>query len=147
MSDVAVPTTRTTQDPAASLLQAAKGAAVLVVGMGGGDGPGRPLVGSVALDVSGRAPCPVVVVRGGPVPQQAPVLVGVDTVGGDGATLTVAFADARRHGGRVAVLHARYLTEPLRALAEEQGADVSARDRLRRELGPGPPGSPRSHSR
>ncbi|MHA6781918.1 universal stress protein [Pseudonocardia saturnea] len=136
---VEVSTTRTTQDPAASLLDAAAGAAVLVVGMGGGEHSGGPLVGSVALDVSGRAPCPVVVVRGGPVPPQGPVLVGVDTFGEDGlrrdaAALSVAFADARRHGGRVAVLHARYVTDP-RSPGDEQSVDVAVRDRLRSELG------------
>lgn len=137
--DVVVSTTRTTQDPAGSLLDAATGAAVLVVGMGGGDTPGGPLVGSVALDVSGRAPCPVVVVRGGPVPPRGPVLVGVDASGGDGlrrddAVLRAAFADARRHGGRVAVLHARYVTDPQRTPAQEQAADVAVRDRLRAGL-------------
>lgn len=137
--DVVVSTTRTAQDAAASLLAAAGGAALLVVGMGGGDGPGEPLVGSVALDVSGKAPCPVAVVRGGPVPPQGPVLVGVDTFGEDGlrmddAVLSVAFADARRHGGRVAVLHARYVTGS-RTPGDEQAVDVAVRDRLRAELG------------
>lgn len=143
--DVTVSTTRTAQNPATALLDAAAGAALLVVGMGGSDLPGEVLIGSVALDVSGRAPCPVVVVRGGPVPQRGPVLVGIDTAGDDtagddrardDAALTFAFADARRHGGRVAVLHARYLTEPLRGPGEEQTADVAVRDRLRDELGP-----------
>lgn len=136
---VVVSTTRTTHDPAVSLLDAAAGAAVLVVGMGGGDTPGEPLVGSVALDVSGRSPCPVVVVRGGPVPPQGPVLVGVDTFGEDGlrrdaAALSVAFTDARRHGGRVAVLHARCVTDQQRTQGDEQAVDVAVRDRLRAEL-------------
>lgn len=140
---VVVTTTRTDQDPAASLLDAATGAAVLVVGMGGD--PGGPLVGSVALDVSGRASCPVVVVRGGPVPPRGPVLVGVDTIGVDAcdeggrrrddAALSVAFADARRHGGPVAVLHARYVTDPGCTPADAQAADVAVRDRLRAGLG------------
>jgi nucleotide-binding universal stress UspA family protein len=136
---VVVSTTRATQHPAAALLDAADGAALLVVGMGGGRDAGGPLVGSVALDVSGRAPCPVVVVRGGPVPPRGPVLVGVDTFGEDGlrrdaAALSAAFADARRHGGRVAALHARYVTDP-RSPGDEQAADVAVRDRLRGELG------------
>lgn len=137
--DVVVSTTRTDLDATTSLLDAADGAALLVVGMGGGDVPGEVLVGSVALDVSGRAPCPVAVVRGGPVPPQGPVLVGVDMFGEDGlrrddAALSVAFADARRHGGRVAVLHARYVTES-RTPGDEQAVDVAVRDRLRAELG------------
>ncbi|MBW0116553.1 universal stress protein [Pseudonocardia abyssalis] len=138
--DVGVSTARSLQDPAASLLDAAGDAALLVVGMGGGDSAGGPLVGSVALDVSGRAPCPVAVVRGGPVPPRGPVLVGVDTFGEDGlhrddAALSVAFADARRHGGRVIVLHARFVTGP-RSPGDEQAADVAVRDRLRGELRP-----------
>lgn len=137
--DVVVSTTRTDVDATASLLDAAGGAALLVVGMGDGDGSEEPLVGSVALDVSGRAPCPVAVVRGGPVPARGPVLVGVDTFGEDGlqrddAALSVAFADARRHGGRVAVLHARYVTGS-RTPGDEQAVDVAVRDRLSAELG------------
>lgn len=136
--DTVVTTTRTVQDAASSLLDAAAGAELLVVGMGGGDGSEEPLVGSVALDVSGRATCPVAVVRGGPVPARGPVLVGVDTLGEDGfrrddAALSVAFTDARRHRGRVAVLHARYVTGS-RTPGEEQVEDVAARDRLGAEL-------------
>jgi nucleotide-binding universal stress UspA family protein len=113
--------------------------------MGGGDTSGEPLVGSVALDVSGRAPCPVVVVRGGPVPPQGPVLVGIDTMdgdtiggdtaGGDDLALDLAFTDARRHGGRVAVLHARYVIDPGRTPGDEQAVDVAVRDRLLDGLG------------
>lgn len=121
------------QDPVAALLAAASGADLLVVGMGGG--AGAVLVGSVALDVSSRATCPVAVVRGGPVPPHGPVLVGVDTVEGDGPALDLAFSDARRHGGRVEVLHARPVVDPLRPPAVEQAADVAAREQLRAELG------------
>lgn len=142
--DVAVSTSRTTQDATASLLAASHGAALLVVGMGdgdsGADGTGRPLVGSVALEVGGRAACPVAVVRGGPVPPRGPVLVGLDTSVEDGlrrndAALSVAFADARRHGGRVAVLHARDATGPVRTPGDEQAMDVAVRDRLGGTLG------------
>ncbi len=139
---VEVSTVRTARDAAASLLDAAAdGAALLVVGMGGTDRPGEVLVGSVALDVSGRAACPVAVVRGGPVPQRGPVLVGVDTFGEDGlrhdaAALSPAFADARRHGGRVTVLHARYVTDPDHTPDDEQAADVAVRNRLLDELAP-----------
>jgi nucleotide-binding universal stress UspA family protein len=132
--EVVVSTGWTGTDPVPALLAGAAGAALLVVGMGGADG--QVLVGSVALEVSGRATCPVVVVRGGPGPPQGPVLVGVDTVDGDAAALTVAFADARRHGGRVEVLHARYVTDPLSPPAAEHATDVAARARLHDELAP-----------
>lgn len=126
--DLVVATTGTDTDPATALLDAARGAALLVVGMGGGWD--RVLVGSVALDVSGRAPCPVVVVRGGPVPPHGPVLVGIDPIGFDGSVLAVALADARRHGSRVRVLHARYVTHPPRTPGEEQAVDLAVRNRL-----------------
>jgi nucleotide-binding universal stress UspA family protein len=136
--DVVVSTTHTAHDAAASLLAAGDGAALLVVGMGGG--PGEALAGSVALAVSGRAPCPVAVVRGGPVPPHGPVLVGVDTLGEDGlhrdaAALSVAFTDARRHRGRVTVLHARYVTGAGRTPGDALAVDVAVRDRLHGELG------------
>jgi nucleotide-binding universal stress UspA family protein len=93
--------------PVPSLLDAAKGAELLVVGLGGGELPLEVLIRSVALDVSGRSPCPVAIVRGRRrPPADAPVLVGVDDPATDAAALTVAFADAHRHGGRVVVLHA-----------------------------------------
>jgi nucleotide-binding universal stress UspA family protein len=108
-ADPALPvTTRHTEQSAIpALLDAAQRAQLLVVGMGGGERPEEVLIGSVALDVSGRSPCPVAVVRGGhhPAPH-APVLVGVDDPAIDAAALTVAFSDAHRHRGRVAVLHA-----------------------------------------
>lgn len=105
--DLPVTTHRTESAAAPSLLDAAQHAELLVVGMGGGDRPHELLIGSVALDVSGRAPCPVAVVRGAHrAPADAPVLVGMDDPVIDATALTVAFADARRHGGRVVVLHA-----------------------------------------
>lgn len=131
---VEVTTTRSPAEPVPALLDASSGAALLVVGMGGDTQ--RVLPGSVALDVSARASCPVVVVRGAPVPPRGPVLVGVDTVEGDAPALTLAFCDARRHGGRVAVLHARATADPPVPPAVEQASDVAERDRLRAALAP-----------
>ena len=75
--------------------------------MGGGERPEEVLIGSVALDVSGRSPCPVAVVRGVSHPVAGtPVVAGVDDPATDAAALTVAFADAHRHHSRVVVLHA-----------------------------------------
>jgi nucleotide-binding universal stress UspA family protein len=111
-----VRTRRTEQDAASSLLDAARHAELLVVGMGGGDRPQEVLIGSVALAVSGHAPCPVAVVRGlHRAPADGPVLVGVDDPATDTAPLTVAFRDAHRHGGRLVVLHARPGAVPFRA--------------------------------
>ncbi|GAA3232348.1 universal stress protein [Pseudonocardia petroleophila] len=131
---LAVSTTLSPAEPVLALLDAASAAALLVVGMGGS--VDRVLVSSVALDVSTRAACPVVVVRGGPVPPHGPVLVGVDTVEGDAPALTVAFCDARRHGGRVAVLHSRAVATAPVLPAAELAADIEARNRLCGELSP-----------
>ncbi|TWF75158.1 nucleotide-binding universal stress UspA family protein [Pseudonocardia hierapolitana] len=108
-ADPALPVTthHTERSAIPSLLDAAQRAQLLVVGMGGGERPEEVLIGSVALDVSGHSPCPVAVVRGWHHPPAgAPVLVGVDDPVTDAAALTVAFNDAHRHRGRVAVLHA-----------------------------------------
>ena len=49
--------------PAAALVPAAEGAALLVVGCRGHDGFAGMLLGSVSAHVAAHAPCPVVVVR------------------------------------------------------------------------------------
>ncbi len=138
--DVEVTTGQTEEAPARSLLDAATTARLLVVGMGGGDRPQEVRIGSTALDVSGRASCPVVVVRGhhhSPGVER-PVLVGIDTVETDSVALTLAFSDARRHGGRLVVLHARHGAGPLREhlAREDETARVTARNSLHDELTP-----------
>jgi nucleotide-binding universal stress UspA family protein len=133
-------TTRRTDVPAVqSLLHAGERARLLVVGMGGGDRPQDVLIGSVALDVSGRATCPVAVVRGAHHARAgAAVLVGVDSPAVDAAALTVAFADAERHGGRLTVLHARHGTGQFREhlAGHDEAARIAAQDRLADELAP-----------
>jgi nucleotide-binding universal stress UspA family protein len=118
-SDPGLPvTTHVTElAPAPALLDAAQRARVLVVGMGGGERPEEVLIGSVALEVSGHSPCPVAVVRGHRPPAGAPVVVGVDHPATDAAALSVAFADAHRHGSRVVVLHAGHDAPSADALA------------------------------
>ncbi|MEU7817832.1 universal stress protein, partial [Pseudonocardia sp. NPDC049154] len=49
--------------PGPALLEAARAASLLVVGMGGRDDPPEAADDSVALDLVGRARCPVAVVR------------------------------------------------------------------------------------
>jgi nucleotide-binding universal stress UspA family protein len=132
--------TRSTERPAVdSLLDAAGGARLLVVGMGGGEQLQELLIGSVALDVSGRASCPVTVVRGHPEKAgERPVLVGVDTPAVDGAALAVAFADARRHAGRLVVLHAWHGAGLLHGhgAGHDEAARTAAWDRLADQLAP-----------
>ena len=66
------------------------------------------------------------------------MLVGVDTPAIDSSVLTVAFADARRHGGRLVVLHARHGVGPVREhlTGSEEIARVAAWNRLDDELTP-----------
>jgi nucleotide-binding universal stress UspA family protein len=108
--------------PVRSLLDATTAAALLAVGMAERDRTEELVLGSVALDVSGRASCAVVVVRGEHrLPGgDGPVLVGVDDAAVDGPALTVAFADARRHHSRLVVLHVRQRTGPVREYPSEQ---------------------------
>jgi nucleotide-binding universal stress UspA family protein len=88
------------------LVTAAKGAALLVIGMIG-ERSGEVVLGSVAFEVAGAAEVPVTVVRRGhgEVGNDLPVVVGIEDVADDAAALRVAFADAQRHGSRLIVLH------------------------------------------
>jgi nucleotide-binding universal stress UspA family protein len=132
-------TTHCTEDaPARSLLDAAENAELLVLGMGGGQRLGEALIRSVALEVSGRARCPVVVVRGASTREGCDVVVGVDRPASDAAALEVAFADARRHGCQVVVLHALHGAGPLRdhLTGHEVSARTAALARLSDELAP-----------
>ena len=75
--------------------------------MGGGSRFDDVLLHSTALYVCTTATCPVAVVRGVPVvPDDRPVVLGVEHVASDAAAVTVAFADAQRHGTGLIVLHA-----------------------------------------
>ena len=128
--DLPVTTAHVDDAPAPALLDAAKHADLLVVGMSDRDRTEEVLLGSVALDVSGRASCPVAVVRGERrLPGgHGPVLVGVDTADVDGPGLTVAFDDARRHGSGLVVLHVRRRPGHVRAHGseEDRSAHVAA---------------------
>jgi nucleotide-binding universal stress UspA family protein len=140
-ADPALPvsTRHAEQDAAVCLLDASRRSQLLVVGMGGGDRPQEALIGSVALDVSGHAACPVAVVRGAHLATpDRPVLVGVDDPRTDAPAVTTAFTDAHRHGGRLVVLHARHGTAPLRArlTGHAEPARIAAWDELADDLAP-----------
>lgn len=138
--DLPVTTTHTDDAPGRALLDSAAQAGLLVVGMAARDRTEEMLLGSVALEVSGRASCPVAVVRGEHrLPGgDGPVLVGVDTAAVDGPALTTAFDDARRHGATLVVLHVRQRTGPVREhdSDEDRAAHLAVRDGLRDALGP-----------
>lgn len=96
-----------------ALVDAARGAQLLVVGMSGGDRYDDVLLRSAALDVCTAATCPVAVVRGrGGVPAHGPVVLGVEDVTADANAVTVAFEDAERHASRLAVVHAVHAGGP-----------------------------------
>jgi nucleotide-binding universal stress UspA family protein len=95
--------------PVAALIDASANADLLVIGMIGGS-DAEIVLGSVTLDVTTAAHCPVAVVRGessGDHPRRgppAPVLLGIESVGADTAAVTIAFDDADRHGSGLIVL-------------------------------------------
>jgi nucleotide-binding universal stress UspA family protein len=87
--------------PSRALIEAAKDAAVLVVG---GHGTGTLtglLLGSVALQVATHAPCPTVVVRFGEPPVERGVVVGVDGSDDSRAAIDFAFEEAALRKARL----------------------------------------------
>jgi len=93
---------------APALAEAAADAQLLVVAMGGGERYEDIRLHSTALSVCTAAKCPVAVVRSvaGVVPDDGPVVLGVENVDADAVAVTVAFADAQRHGTGLVVVHA-----------------------------------------
>ncbi|MFC4537112.1 universal stress protein [Sphaerisporangium dianthi] len=101
---VGVSTARLPGDPRAGLIAAARDAELLVVGNHGLGGFRGLLLGSVALGVAGRAPCPVAVVRAVPEGALPQIVAGVDGAGADAETLRFAFFEAGlRHAELVVV--------------------------------------------
>lgn len=119
------------QQAVAALVAASQDAELLVVGMVGGGRLDEVVLGSVAVAVSGRARCPVVVVRGhryGPGTGK-PVLVGMADPEVDAVALSAAFATADRHGADLVVLNVHPVVddEPDRADLQRQLAPWRAR--------------------
>jgi nucleotide-binding universal stress UspA family protein len=93
--------------PVSVLVDATADAELLVIGMISGAGA-EIVLGSVTLDVTTGAHCPVTVVRGDRTAshtRSAPVLLGIESVAADAAAVTVAFDDAARHGTGIVVVH------------------------------------------
>jgi nucleotide-binding universal stress UspA family protein len=91
--------------PVPVLLEAARGADLLVVGSRGRGAMRSALLGSVALHCLTHAPCPVVVVHPGAATSQSPrVVIGVDGSAGSHAALVAGIDDAVRSGAEVEVL-------------------------------------------
>ncbi|MGQ0483167.1 MAG: universal stress protein [Pseudonocardia sp.] len=93
--------------PGPALLEAATRAGLLVLGLTGEGRHGEVLLGSTTLAVAGRTYCPLVGVRGWPLPggNQRDVLLGLHSVTEDRPAVDHAFALADRPGRRLVVLH------------------------------------------
>ena len=94
--------------PATTLLTAAKDASLIVVGATGRGSVERWLLGSTASRVAGRAPCPVVVWRGdseNPLPNDKPIVVGVDGSELSRAAVSYAFTLADALGVPLVAAH------------------------------------------
>jgi nucleotide-binding universal stress UspA family protein len=95
--------------PVSALIDASTDAELLVIGMIGGSGP-EIVLGSVTLDVTTAAHCPVAVVRGESAEDHAarrrpaPALLGIESVDADAAAVSAAFEDADRHGSGLIVV-------------------------------------------
>jgi nucleotide-binding universal stress UspA family protein len=97
--DVPVETCAYEGDAVTMLLHESERAASLVLGSRGLGSFGSAVLGSTGSAVSARASCPVVVVRGGPVPRHdgQTVVAGVDGLDTSDAVLSYAFDHASRH--------------------------------------------------
>ena len=92
-------------DPAAALADAARAAAIVVVGNRGRGGFTSLQLGSVSQKVAEHSPAPVVVVRGWP-RASGPVVVGYSGAAPADHTLTTGFEEATRHGSKLTVVQA-----------------------------------------
>ncbi|GAA1861188.1 universal stress protein [Asanoa iriomotensis] len=101
--DVAGPAVQT-------LLDAARDAAMLVVGSRGRGGVRSLLLGSVSWQVATRAPGPVAIVRGGE--RTGPVVVGCDGSDASRPAVELAFDFAAAHGAALVGVRAYYPPSP-----------------------------------
>jgi len=108
--DLAVDTRIVEGSPGGVLVAASAEAAVLVVGHRGMGGFTGLLAGSVGIQLTGHAQCPVVVVRGKPAtaslqPGNGPIVLGFDGSPGAVMAADAAFAQAQRWAAELLVVH------------------------------------------
>ncbi|MEU5896594.1 MULTISPECIES: universal stress protein [unclassified Streptomyces] len=122
---VEVTTDQRSGTPASALLEAARGAELLVLGSRALSGITGFLIGSVGQAVTARAEVPVVLVRAGEraadeheadpagIPSAAtafrPVVLGLDIRSEDETVIAFAFEEARRRAARLTVVQGRHL--------------------------------------
>ncbi len=108
--NVPITTDMPTEPPVPLLTDLSRSARMVVVGHAGAGGFAGMLVGSTAAAVVSHAHCPVLVVRGrfGPagVPEEGPVVVGVDGSPVSESAVAVAFDEASVRGVPLVALHA-----------------------------------------
>lgn len=102
--DLPLETSSVDAAPVDGLLRAASSAALLVVGNRGRGGFTGLLLGSTSVALAGRAPCPVVVVRGEETPGGS-VVVGVDGTPMGEAAVEFAFEEAATRGADLVAVH------------------------------------------
>jgi nucleotide-binding universal stress UspA family protein len=90
----------------AVLLRESDEATVVVLGNKGRNALTGLLVGSTSLAITGRAHCPVVLVRGAAEDRTGPVVVGVDGTEASEAAIAFAFAEASARDATLVALHA-----------------------------------------
>jgi nucleotide-binding universal stress UspA family protein len=103
-----------TADPAPSLIELSRTAAMVVLGARGSGGFPGLLAGSVAAQVAAHGHCPVAVVRPPADRSGTDIVVGIDGSAGSQAALLLAADDARRSGGTLLAVHG-YRLPPLLA--------------------------------
>ena len=135
--DVTVVTERLPGQMPQALVDAGAGAQLLVVGMSGGARFEDVLPPSAALEVCATAACPVAVVRGRDhVRADGPVVLGVEDVTADGQAVTVAFADAERHGSHLTVVHAGHAGGSAKSTHGAHQPDAAIANDILDRLGP-----------
>lgn len=101
------------------LLDAARRARMLVLGFAGyGSFFGEHRLGSTAAHLAAQSGCPVAVVRGGPRPDEAPVVVGLDGSPQSDAALAYAFEEADYRGAPLVAMRAWADTDARAVLTE-----------------------------
>lgn len=92
--------------PVPTLVRESRDAALVAMGSRGLGGFSGLLIGSTAVELAGRAECPVVIVRGEADERTGPVVVGVDGTPVGEAAIAFAFAQASARGAELIAVHA-----------------------------------------
>lgn len=131
LQDSAVPveTTLLVRRPDEALLEAARDAALIVVGTRGLSGLSAMALGTVSGRVAASAPCPVVVVPPTAAPVDGPVVVGVDGSGHSDAALRFALAEAAIRHTAVVAVNAHRVPSPTPLIDSHTMSKVAAEER------------------